>query len=278
MTDYPDFQTPQANATSISLTGVPLLRQTLPLAHGSNVSIGAGSSINPVSTAPLNQPSYEIALGVNLPAAAGTVPFCQIVLQWVDTTLNTVTDTEVFIVSAGNGPGNSLIYVLHGPCRGDALNLLFENLDPAQTMTVSYVVNTTSHVHEYDRLAQFAYAAVAPITFSNPAGNPNTGVLAVINASIAGNTSIQRLCAVWSGTVILSMDNTGQANSISVTIEDPATLYSTVALGHLYKFFLAAGASQTVQLVWPHGPVLISVANNAANAIQPTVTVSRVEY
>jgi len=199
-------------------------------------------------------------------------------MQWVDAVSGVVTDTEVFIVSAGNGNGNALQYYLAGPARGSELNILLENLDPAQIMTVSYVINMTSHIYTYDRLVQFAYAGAAPITFSNPAGNPNTGVLAVINAAIAASGSVSRLCAVWSGSVTLDIDNTGQADSISVTIEDPGTLYSTVALSHLYKFFIAAGATETIQITLPHGPVLIVIANNAANAIQPTVTLLRVEY
>lgn len=278
MTDYPDFQSPLANALQIAANGTPLLRLTNSLAFANPANIPAGGSLNPVASVAVNQPSFEIALGVNLPAGAGTVPFCQIVMQWVDAISGVVTDTEVFLVSAGNGAGNSLQYYLAGPARGSKLNLLLENLDPAQIMTVSYVVNMTSHVYTYDRLVQFSYAGVAPITFSNPAGNPNTGVLAVINASIGANATISRLCAVWSGTVSLDIDNTGQADTISVTIEDPGSLYSTVAQSHLYKFFLAAGASNTFNITLPHGPVLIVITNNAANVISPTLTLLRTEY
>jgi hypothetical protein len=278
MTDFPDWTDQQAAANDISVTGAPLLRKTGVLANANPANIPAGGSINPVALVSINQPSFEIAFGINLPAGVGTVPFCQIVMQWVDASTGIVTDTEVFLASAGNGAGNGIQYYLSGPARGSSLNLLFENLDPAQIMTIGYIVAMTSHVHAYDRLTQFAYSGAAPIGFSNPAGNPNTGVLAVINANIGANGTVSRLCAVWNGTVTLDIDNTGQADSISVTIEDPQALYSTVALSHLYKFFVAAGATVTTNITLPHGPVLIVIANNAANAIQPTVTLIRTEY
>lgn len=278
MTDFPDWTDPQATATDVSVTGVPLLRKTAPLASASNVNIAAGSSINPVSNVTINQPSYEIAFGVSLPAAAGTVPFLQILMQWFDASTGIVTDTEVFQAPMGNGPGNAIQYYMSGPARGSGLNLLFQNSDPAQIATISYIITMTSHVHVYDRFTQFGYANVAPIGFTNPAGQPNSGVLAVINATIGGNLSISRLCAVWSGSAIVTIDNGGAANSMSLTIEDPATLYSTVVNAHLYKFFIAAGVESSFNIALPHGPVLLVVANNAAGNITPTITLTRIEY
>lgn len=267
-----------SGSTSGTPGGAPFLRLTRKLGTAASQTI-PGLNSNPLITfVNVNQPSYECTFIANLPAGVGTVPFVQLTFQWNDGTTGLINDTETFVITAGNGPTNAITTYLSGPVRGDILSVNAFNLDPAQTLSITWVINTISHVFDHDRLVQPAYAATAPVGQTNPNGTPSAGLIANVSPTVAGSATSTRLLAAYNGKVGVNINARGQTDNFSYSLIDPGTLYSTGGA----IFFSAdtpAGGSQTYQNInLPNGPVLYQIINRSTTAGAPTFTITRDEY
>lgn len=253
--------------------GVPLLRGTKALNSGTATIAGGGNSIL-VNNIVLNQPGFEATLIANLPAAAGTIPFAQIQFQWIDNATSTVMETKTYFVTCGNGPSAAVTTYINGPCYGNKLLVTAFNLDPAQSLTLGFIVNQTAHVYEHDHELQAGYPPTNPITFANPNGFPSAGILAQSNPSIGPNGSIQRLMASFKGQAIINVDNGGQANIARVALEDPINIYGGGTNFPQFNDTIAAGARAHFPVYLPGGPLLLHMFNTqATNTITLGVTV-----
>lgn len=277
--DFPDFGTPGQNVLGSAQGGVPLLRATANLGFAISASIAAAGNLLVTQFSPVTQPGYEGFFQVFLPAASGTVPFCQVDLIWIDAVLNAIIDTETFFITSGNGSANSQLCYIAGPARGDQLSTRVTNLDPAVAVTLTATINQTSHTYSHDRLLQPSYAGTAPVGFTNPAGNPAAGVLVSTSPPIGPNGTVSRLIASWNGRATLSVDDGAQANGLNVILADPGTLYSTIS-GMEFAFIpVAAGARAFAEVQMPNGPVLMNMVNIAGvNTITPKVSLLKREY
>lgn len=273
MTDFPDWQAPQAHATAISTTGAPLLRLTTKIGSGSATSIPATGQVTLITAAPITQPGYEAALQLNLPVATGTIPFAALNVQWIDTSSGLAVSSKQYFLSAGNGPANALQYYIAGPCYGDQLTVTVTNLEAAAAMTLTWAFNQTSHIYEHDRIVQPLYGGLAPNGFTNPAGNPNAAVIAITRPTIAANSQASRLCAVRSGKALLCSDNGGGTANIWVALEDPNTLYSSIAAARMPVRVVNSGTDDALEVALPYGPVNITIYNKSTTvSVTPTVT------
>lgn len=264
-----------------AMGGIPLLRFTNKLGNANNQNIAALSSVPLIAFVPTNQPSYECTFVASLPAAAGTIPFVQLTLQWNDASTGMVNDTEEFIITSGNGPANAITTYLSGPVRGDELSVIAFNLDPAQALTLTWVINGTSHVFERDRLVQPNYAPTAPVGQTNPAGSPQAGLIAAISPIVAALATSTRLLASYNGRIGLNINARGQANNITYTLQDPGTLYSTLSGGTFWSTDTPTGGGQAYfeNINLPDGPVLYTIINRGSSGtVQPTVSIIKAEY
>lgn len=275
VTDYPDWQTPQAHATQIALTGVPLLRATNNLGTTFGTTLAGGASTQLVPSIAVNQPGYELTVEVSMPASSGTIPFVHIALLWWDSASGLFGNRRDIVMAAGNAPANQQTYYAFGPMHSDMFRVDAINLDPAVTATLNWTVNQTSHVFERDQAYQYSYEGTAPNGFSNPGGVPTTGFVAYSAPTIAANSSSSVLCALYAGDVILDVDNSGSAQAVDAVLLDPAGYATGAANRKIFKTTVAAGAEMSTQLALPFSPVVLKLANNStvAGAV-PVVTIT----
>jgi hypothetical protein len=260
--------------------GVPLLRYTNQLGNGSGKTLAGAASVNLITTMAINQPGYEMTITCNMPASSGTIPFASLVFNWIDSVTGIAVKSAYFIVTAGNGPSNALQFYINGPSYGDQLTVQLTNLDPSITLTYTWVLNQTSHVHLVDNIIQPAYAATGPNGFSNPGGTPGLGMLAIAHPSVGFGTNLDRLLAVYSGKIQLTIDNTGNSSAMTVALDDPTgSLYSNIATQVGVIQNIAAGGEYTVEVALPHGPMLLRLHNaGTSGSITPGVIIVCKDY
>jgi hypothetical protein len=258
--------------------GVPALRGTSNLGIASAQTVAGATTATLLSLVAITKPSFESIFQLNLPAAVGTVPFAVLGVGWTDSNSGLQVGFKQYILTAGNGPTNSLTFYLSGPCRGNEVTLTLQNLDPAQTMTYTYAFNMTSHTYLVDRFLQPAYPTVNPITFSTPGGNPAKGALALTQASIAGSSTINRLLACSNAKCKLLFDNS-TANACNILLQDPGTLYNGgTANQNFVRLNLAAQTTNVVEFQMPNGPLNMIIQNTAAGAVSPGIAIMIMEY
>lgn len=273
MTDYADYQTPQAHASAIASTGAPLLRLTGAGTANNSQTLGGASSVNLLTALPWSQPGWEVTILLNLPAAAGTKPWAVLAFTWLDPSGVYQTGSDNVILTAGNGPTNALLFFGRGPAKGGQLTLVLQNIDPAQTLTYSWGIFPASNVWGDTRWKQLSYAATAPVGFSNPGGDPVNGIIAAIKPTLVNGSPQSRLIALANGEWSVATDNSGQANSVTVTIADASSV-NLSTLPQFDKCTVAAGATDRRELWIPARPVLVTMTDNAAGNITPLLTVT----
>jgi hypothetical protein len=272
LTDYPDWQTPLANATQIAGTGVPLLRFTNNLAFSAAMAVPPPGSVTLLNATTINQPGYEIAIVVNMATNAATMPFLHVALEWGDSTSNLQVARRDVVMAAGSSLANALTYYLRGPMHGDEMVVKVVNLDPTVSMNVAYTVNATSHVYEQDQALQYAYGTAPPTGYNNPGGVPTANLIAYTAAALATMTSSFSLCALYSGDVILNIDNVQNAQPVTVQLFDPSGYITGTVGGTVFGIVVAAAGSDSIQMTLPYAPLLLKVSNTSAVTITPVVT------
>jgi hypothetical protein len=273
VTDYPDWQTPQAHATSIANTGVPLLRASNQLASGAATTIAGGGTAVLLPATALNQPGYEMSFEVSMPLNTGTLPFIDIQMLWSDSVTGVRGARRDVVVTAGNGPGSVVVSYANGQCRGDTLTVNAINLDPAVTATLKWVINQTSHVYEHDQAGQRFYPGTAPHGYSNPAGVPGTGVIAWQQPTLGAGVTQAVLCALYGGDIFVAVDTLGIASAVIVSMTDAAGLATGSTGGEFFADSIPSGSAFTVAMTLPFTPVLLSLSNPATvGLIAPKVT------
>jgi hypothetical protein len=263
--DFPDWQTPQAHATTIASTGVPLLRLSNSVKTGTATTIvGAGTSTL-LAAGSFTQPGYEFAFRASMPAGTGTVPFVALQLSWSNAGSGLGTARRDVVITAGNAAANAVTSYMNGPCRGDTLQVKAVNLDPAVTVTLDWALSQTSHVYEHDQASQLAYPATAPHGFSNPSAVPSTGVIANPAPALAGGATAAFLCALYGGDVFLSVDTTGISVPIIVSLTDAPGYATGSSGGEFFADTLSSAGTFTLPLTLPFSPVLFSLSNGGTS-------------
>lgn len=275
VTDYPDWQTPQAHATAISITGAPLLRLTNNLGSGSAVTIAGGATDTFLVATSVNQPGYELTVQAYMPASSGTVPFLHVQMIWYDATLGIKIAKRDVVMACGNAVGNVLTYYMRGPMHGDKMMITCQNLDPAVTATVTWSANATSHVYEQDGAIQYGYTGTAPNGYLWPAGVPTANLIAYESASIAASGSESFLCALYAGDVILNVENITSAQNVKIELFDSPGYITGTAGSPFFGVDVAGGSSDSLQLTLPYSPVTLK-ATNLSTALAATPVISLV--
>lgn len=266
--DYPDYATPQAHATAIAGTGVPLLASPAGLItlNGQNIA-AAGQYQSPVT--PVAQTGYTTYVNVSFPAAA-TVPFVEVTLDWIDSATATLVAEDHYFL-AGNTSGIGLVTFGSGLAKGNELQLTIANLDPAQAVTVAMHMNQDS----VPRLIERWYWRNTLVNGSTVPGltlaslPDDESCLGILNSALipaAGNASY--LFGMAPGRVITLagfMTTVAPANVNLQVRSAPEAVYG----GNAYLgFFLPAAASFGFTFTAPRAPLTLKVSNTGTAAGQ----------
>lgn len=259
--DFPDWQVPQAHATAVAATGVPLLRLSTNKKFNIGTTIAGGANSTLLTAGAMVQPGYEISMRASLPAGVGTLPFVAVELLWTDSVTSLPTARRDIVITAGNGSANRVTSFFNGPCRGNTLQVVASNLDPAQTVTLDWTINQTSHVYEHDQAGQLAYPAVAPNGYTNATGVNGTNLILWAHPVLAAGGNQAYLCALYGGDVFLQVDCTGLQTPTVISITDAPGYATGTTAGDIYSNTLAANGTLFVPMTLPFSPVLVNLAN-----------------
>lgn len=277
MTDYADYQTPQAHATAIYGTKVPLARSVTAVGSAIGATLNAGVNTPLFVNVAIDQPGWELEFQASLPGAVGTVPFALLRLQFLKSATTLIISNRPMYAQVGQSTNQGVATGGYGPVRGDVVSLSLTNLDPAQVMTYSYAFSAVSHPHIRDVWRQDDYTAFPPATFTWPSGEPGIGWLATSTPSIGPGGSTSRLIATYLGKVRMQIDNSANANAIQVTITDPVGNVTPSA--NYYDQTVAASALQRDEIWLPAKPVLLTMKNTGgAGNITGNVTLISSDY
>lgn len=265
VTDFPDFQVPQAHATAVAATGVPLLSKPNVLVSSLLQSIPASGTqhYGPVT---LTQTGYAIQILVQFPVAA-TSPYVEVVLTWSDPVSSTVYGEQHYWVP-GAAPPTAFTTLGEGPARSNQLTVTVNNNDPAQAATVSLLVAQDSVGRNVDR---WYYRNAADNGLVVPghtlAALPDDeSVLGLFNAiTVAVSTTATFLCGMAPGQrVTLAGVASGiAASSIAIQVAAaPESVYGTPGL--LLQADIT-DLNENFTFTAPRSPLLFKIRNNATS-------------
>lgn len=144
VTDFPDWEAPQAHADRIAVTGAPPLVFKRVLDNGVGQSLPHGGTITRPASGKIsvNQPTYEFF--INIATASSPAPVASVELQWFDSALGSKLDAELYYFYTGN----LAAHFVHGrgPSKGDQLVFIFTNYSGSVDATISWAVVQTSRV------------------------------------------------------------------------------------------------------------------------------------
>lgn len=277
--DYADYQTPQANATAISITGVPLLANPASLYSVSSqvVTAGASATLNnaasSASTYVGGYLSYElrIALTVN---ALSLNPFMAFTLAWTDTPGGNVLYREEWIIP-GNSAG-SLECVGTGPVRANYLTVSVTNEDASNSMTITQFVlygNSRPAVNINPDLRNTINAAAPPTFVTSAAGRNWDGVIGWFSSTLAASGTRTLMAGLYNGPVIVAITVAGTGPSLSVA---PQAWIPGQGLGQIGQSVVVgtSALSQQLQVNCPRSPLVLALTNNnGTNAVTYTISV-----
>lgn len=257
--DYPDFQTPQANADAISFTGAPLLSLSGAIISDLIISLQPGQSV-PIPNLLISQLGYEIQISTTI-GSGSTTPFVVTDLSWIDPTSGLAVAEEQWILPCADSD-NINTFNGTGPTKAGELTVTLTNLDAAAEATVTIVMLANSRVYIRDRWIQ---------TVDNPSadypivgGRPFSNVIASYsNQSVPAGESISVLLPLYAGDVSWYIDQLGvtAADIVAKLQVAPTSRFGTASF---WSGSPSGGTGSGIyQLMrWPRAPVLLTVVNN----------------
>lgn len=278
--DFPDWSEARDFAEEIAQFGAPLLRLTANLgknAVGLNIPSNSLTDLFPLTN--INQPGYELVIGLNSVANSLSAPFSILIIQWIDSVSGIEIAADEFFLPCGNNPASGQFYYLSGPCKADQVKMSLENNDPAAAMSAIFTANVNSHIYTWDRVFQPSYGGFGVHGFTNSGGAPSFGVIVERQPTILPGVTDATLPALYNGKVALHVNNVLGANSLYVTLQDPGSLYGGGAGCSFFADIVATGQSLDATLTLPNGPVLLNIKNNGSSGnVTPDVSIIRQDY
>jgi autotransporter translocation and assembly factor TamB len=217
--DYADYQTPQAHANAISVTGAPLLNlKNQASAIVANLNNPGGST--PRGPFTFSQISYEICGSVQTNVAPVGATVVTITMKWSDSTTGLEVKRKAFQVVAGPN-GTPHTFEVNGPARADTLNVTIANNASSGVQS-----NTSLTILQSSRdYAQDSFRSVDFQQSGFTTGTPKLeyNVLGQFGASVAAGGSATQLMAAYSGLAHLTANTAGNNAQLQVTIAEAAT-------------------------------------------------------
>lgn len=219
MTDYPDWQTPQANADHISTTGAPLLNlRTALLLAQTTVNNPGGSTVRGPFT--FGQISYELGISLETNVAPIGATVVNYTLEWSDSASGLLVKRKAFQLVAGASGVPHKIEV-NGPARADTLNITIANnasSGVASKTTMTILQSSRDYQSDSFRSVDFQQSG-----FTGGSPRIENNVLGQFGASIgAGGTQV-RLMAAYSGLAHVTANTLGNNATLVLTISEAQT-------------------------------------------------------
>lgn len=259
--DYPDFLTPQANATAISTTGAPLLALSGSLATDLTITLKGGQSVS-VPNLLISQLGYEIQISSTV-GNGDTNPFVIADMQWSDPASGLIVAEEQWCLPCADA-GAINTFNGTGPTKAAQLSINFTNLEATEDATVTVVMLTNSRVYLKDRWLQ---TVSAPSTnYAVSGGRMLSGVVASwSNQQINAGATVQVLLPLYAGDVYIYMDQNGVSatNFVAKLQVAPTSRFGTASM---WSGSPTGGVGTGISAVtrWPRAPLLLTVVNSGA--------------
>lgn len=268
--DYADWQTPQAHATAIANTGVPLLSRATVLGNfgATVIAAGASATLGPFA---VTQIGYELGLFL-LCNVASAYPFMNVQLVWTDSVSGIITDQQTWSLSASSS-GSGHQFTGYGPTGGDTLTVTIVNNDTVNSIT--YQLTLAQNSRAYVRHAMRQIGAGTVPGFTNPSFDPPSNFLVQTGALVAAAGNLTRLIPIYAGVVRVWV--TGNlAFDVSI-FSINRNISSSTTGNQVFEATVAAAAGGIVanQFALPRCCSTIVVTNNGAgnNQIDATIVV-----
>lgn len=267
MTDFPDWQAPQAHATSIAATGVPLLAKSGTVLFLPSQVIGANGTYTS-GNLPVTQPGFEAVIITKI-ANTATVPFVRVRLAWVDSSSSQIVAETIWIQPASTvAPGWQCM--ARGPSKADLVQVTVTNLDGAQAVTALICVLANSRIYPGDVLVNdtFQNSSAAVPTWTLAPNSPLTEVLGqVTNQSIGASGQFTWLLPPGNGAKGVLTMNTGASTVSNVRTNLYPVPSSQFSNSPPLVPGLPAANDFAAEFVVPRCPMSLTVANLATAAI-----------
>lgn len=278
-TDWSDWNPHPHMALAQYTQRLPIARNSTGMGNA-NTSVPASGSINLISNVAIDQPSFQMLIGLEYTNVATAIPFGKMRFLWQDVASGFQVDPD-WAILPGAFSAVEFVYI-SGPAKADQLTVELDNLDAAQILFADFGISAVSHVYERFRVQEVSGSVIPQ--FTRPGLNNQMGVLGSVGANVLASTHIDRLASAWGGQAVLNVDNTAGTVSIAVSLIDPGIiaggtpLYGLAGVGAIASMTVAGGSSNTQIVSLPYGPVVIRETNlSSTTAVQPTTTLMRLE-
>jgi hypothetical protein len=269
MTDYPDWQTPQAHADAIAITGVPLLANPTAEYALTNVNVPAGTTgqallnIGGTTATDLSASlSYEVRMRATANAAS-LVPFLNVRFEWwADQALTLLLYRDEWKVTCGDTAAGPTLYG-SGPVRGGFLRILIDNWDGANDILIDdfeiYMSSRPCPFKQPD--LRTANDNAHNPTYQVPSeGTSFDGLIGQVHNRLLNTGATQSfIFGLYNGAIDLQLSVTGTAPNVSFTPQ-----YYSKDAGSLLQIAPAVtltGANLTgfTRVVMPRWPLILTV-------------------
>lgn len=265
--DYADWQEPQAHATAISQTGVPLLNAAalLEQALGVVIPTNGASTFGPWT---ITQTGYSATIGVLFPSGSPTA-FVKVQLQWIDSVSNALVARETYFLP-GSFSANAWVTLGSGLAKADTLKMVITNLDATGTATINITVDQDSVVRGGDRWyfdneADNGLSTAAATSATYPPDEFCLGVWA--SSGVSASSQASRLFGMAPGRAVQFSYSASGPASPSGTLQAVAVPNSVYTAGAILAEFPLTSLTGSFQFIAPRGPVVLHVNNGATSTL-----------
>lgn len=239
--DYPDWQTPQAHADAIALTGVGLLGSHVPLGSPLvGVTIPAGMSVTAFSDV-VTGASYYISMStLNVNGATSTAPFTKVTMSFKDQAGGTQLPLlQFFTLQTNISPADSNAQMVgKGPCDGGFLTIILKNTDPVNPVTVNFAFIQSGQAfthHDWFPVSNNIagdYTFFAGVPVSTPVSAPAADILGCSTAiTIPAFATTGRINAFYNGQIQLCITQPSTGNlEYALIVFDPEFAFPAITL------------------------------------------------
>lgn len=258
MTDYADFQTPQAHATAIAATGAPLLSLSTVLINTSGTIASALGVVNQPAAGPVtvNQISYEMWLQLVESTNSTKSTAVWVTLNWFDAASGVQVAEDGWWILPGS-VNNAHSIMLRGPSKGDQLQVTMTNYG---TVNVAYQIVVAQHSRTYDRDRIQSQFFTGFNGFTLASADSTALILDGDHPSVTTTTPVQLVLPIWAGLAMLQCIGSGQPFTVTIISQAQAATGNQ----NIYQVLVAVNADVNLPVYMPRAQCVLNIANTGS--------------